>query len=58
MYRLLRKGIFQYDILTNYYDTDGSDKWSETMKNIDADFKYIAPASKERGYIDLNGNEH
>ncbi len=58
MYRELRNGVFQYNILTDYYDTNGSDKWSEIMKNIDADFKYIAPASKERGYIDLNGNEN
>lgn len=56
MYRELRKGAFQYNTLTNYYDTNGSDKWSEIMKNIDADYKYIAPASKERGFINSNGD--
>lgn len=55
MYRELRNGSFQYNTLTNYYDTNGSDKWSEIMKNIDADFKYIAPASIERGFINSNG---
>lgn len=56
MYREMRKGNFQYDTLLRYYDQNGSDKWSEIMKNIDADYKYIAPASLERGYINGNGD--
>lgn len=55
MYRGLRAGALTYNNLVLYYDTNGSDQWSETMKNIDADYKYIAPADETRGYVDTEG---
>lgn len=57
LYRTLRSnGYLTLASLMNFYDTAGSDKWSEAMKNIDADFKYLAPADSNRGYIDIDGN--
>lgn len=39
--------------LESYYNTKGSNKWSEVMKNLDSYFKYIAPACT--GYTDQSG---
>lgn len=53
MYRTLRTKVMSLSSLITYYDTNGSDVWSEAMKNIDADYKYLAPAA--RGYISVKG---
>lgn len=62
MYRELRAGSFNYNVLTKYYDTNGSDRWTETMKNVDAYYKYLMPAFLKNndtaisGFVDTNGN--
>ena len=54
IYRGLRnEGAIELDTLNEHYNTNGSDKWSEIMKNIDADYKYISPATV--GYTDQEG---
>ena len=59
MYRQLRsQGLLSKETLMKYYQIDGSNQWSEAMKNADAFFKYIAPAlsvSDGYGYIDQSG---
>lgn len=57
-YRSLRnsqssKTISEQALLLNY-NTQGSSKWSEIMKNIDSDYKYIAPSVT--GYINTQGD--
>lgn len=45
LYRTLRlKGGLDESILRLYYNTNSSDKWPEIVKNLDAYYKYIAPA--------------
>lgn len=54
IYRSLRNaGAITLDVLVNHYNLQGSDVWSEIMKNIDSDYKYISPATT--GYIDQEG---
>lgn len=53
-YRELRERNLDIGPLINYYNTNGSSKWSEIMKNIDSDYKYIAPSIT--GYTDTAGN--
>lgn len=59
MYRQLRsQGLLSKETLMKYYQIDGSNQWSEAMKNADAFFKYVAPAlsvSDGYGYIDQSG---
>lgn len=52
-YRALRDGELTQKNLEIYYNENGSDKWSNTFKNIDADYKYLAPATT--GYVDQSG---
>lgn len=43
MYRDLRSsGKLTYENLCNYFISNGSDKWSESIYNEDSDFKYIS----------------
>lgn len=47
-YRNLRSsGKITYDKLCNYFITNGSDKWSESIYNEDSEFKYIAPLKED-----------
>lgn len=61
MYRQLRsQGLLSKETLMKYYQIDGSNQWSEAMKNADAFFKYVAPAlsvSDGYGYIDQSGQK-
>ena len=57
MYREMRLKDLSEANLNRYYNTMSSDKWSEIMKNLDAYFKYIAPAIPAEGYIDQSGNK-
>lgn len=43
-YRELRKNGLTVENLNQYYNIAGSDRWTEIMKNIDEDYKYIQPA--------------
>ena len=53
-YRYLRNsGAIALDVLINHYNRQGSDCWSEIMKNIDSDYKYISPATT--GYTNQEG---
>lgn len=52
-YRQLRRGGLSVENLCKYYNEMGSDKWTQIMKNIDADYKYIQPAVS--GYTDQGG---
>lgn len=52
-YRAMRKGELKQETLEIFYNENGSDKWSNTFKNIDADYKYLAPATT--GYVDQSG---
>lgn len=52
-YRAMRKGELKKETLEIFYNTNGSDRWSNTFKNIDADYKYLAPATT--GYVDQSG---
>lgn len=56
LYRSLRNaGAISPKTLIAHYNTNGSSAWSEIMKNIDADYKYIAPACT--GYTNQKGEE-
>ena len=47
-YRSLRSsGKITYDKLCNYFITNGSDKWSESIYNEDSEFKYVAPLKED-----------
>ena len=52
-YRALRKGNLTETKLLEYYNEGGSEKWSNNFKNIDANYKYLAPATT--GYINQSG---
>ena len=54
MYNALRKADFTQEKVEYYFETNGSDKWSPVMKNYDAYYKYLAPATV--GYTDQDGN--
>jgi hypothetical protein len=54
MYNALRKANFNQEKVEYYFETNGSDKWSPVMKNYDAYYKYLAPATI--GYTDQEGN--
>lgn len=55
LYKAIR-GSFKQEIVTQYYETDSSTKWSESMKNYDAFYKYISPAIQGIGYTDPDHN--
>ena len=53
-YRELREaGSISYKTLNDRYNVHGADQWSEIMKNIDSDYKYISPATT--GYTNQSG---
>ena len=52
-YRALRNSELNIKNLEYYYNQSGCDKWSNTFKNIDADYKYLAPATT--GFTDQSG---
>lgn len=54
MYRALRKTAITQNSLEEWYNTKGCDKWTEIMKNIDADYKYLSPATT--GFINQSGD--
>ena len=55
LYREMRGKDLSEQNLNRYYNTQSSDKWSEIMKNLDAYFKYIAPAIPTEGFINKAG---
>ena len=55
LYKAIRES-FNQAAVTKYYETDSSDKWSESMKNYDAFYKYISPAIPGIGYTDPDHN--
>lgn len=63
-YQNLRSnGVLNYDELINQFITKGSDKWSESIYNEDADFKYISMLYEDGdasnlGQVRGTGEEH
>lgn len=55
LYREMRGKDLSETNLNLYYNTLSADKWSEIMKNLDAYFKYIAPAIPTEGFINKAG---
>ena len=53
MYQDMRqKGYLSYDVAMEYYGSQQSDRWSETIYNQDGYFKYILPLlNKEGDYL-------
>ena len=45
-----------YDAVINQYITHGSDKWSATIYNEDAEYKYLSMARYEHEHKDSEGN--
>jgi len=50
LYKAIRESLTQ-EAITQYYETASSNRWSESMKNYDAFYKYIAPAINGLGYV-------
>lgn len=57
LYREMRNKDLTEINLNLYYNTNSCDKWSEIMKNLDAYFKYIAPAIPAEGFINQSGDK-
>lgn len=57
LYREMRNRDLKESNLILYYNTNSCDKWSEIMKNLDAYFKYIAPAIPAEGFINQSGDK-
>ena len=49
LYKAIRSSLKQEEV-TRLYETYSSNRWSESMKNYDAFYKYIAPAINGLGY--------
>lgn len=51
IYDEMRKTALTEENCIKFFNTEHSDKWAEALYNVDAQFKYIDPATK--GYIDF-----
>lgn len=53
---LRNSGKLTYNKIIDQFITQGSDKWSETIYNADAEYKYICMARENIEHTDENGN--